>query len=220
MQDNQQDHSFLSTSFGQTLSNSSLRNDPMTRDNITQAEEMALNQIASDDQILRMVNDGAGTTSNATPNGRSMSLGDVLEQRISDLEALQNAAETASKEGREGPSWTESNQYDLDFYKSILYENPDARPEDRITYPRFSHLKISDRDGRFGSLAKGVYCLHQNGNIPVSGGQHPVCHLCGHRPGSDLLAGGWPHGHHRFRCSGAESCFRVSEQCHERIQRG
>ena len=144
MQDNQQDHSFLSTSFGQTLSNSSLRNDPMTRDNITQAEEMALNQIASDDQILRMVNDGAGTTSNATPNGRSMSLGDVLEQRISDLEALQNAAETASKEGREGPSWTESNQYDLDFYKSILYENPDARPKDRITYPRFSQLKISD----------------------------------------------------------------------------
>lgn len=144
MQDNQQDNSFLSTSFGQTLSNSSLRNDPMTRDNITQAEEMALNQIASDDQILRIVNDGAGTTSNATPNGRSMSLGDVLEQRISDLEALQNAAETASKEGREGPSWTESNQYDLDFYKSILYENPDARPEDRITYPRFSQLEISD----------------------------------------------------------------------------
>lgn len=144
MQDNQQDHSFLSTSFGQTLSNSSLRNDPMTRDNITQAEEMALNQIASDDQILRIVSDGTGPTSNAVADGRSMSLGDVLEQRISDLEALQNAAETASKEGREGPSWTESNQYDLDFYKSILYENPDARPKDRITYPRFSQLKISD----------------------------------------------------------------------------
>ena len=137
MQDNQQDNSFLSTSFGQTLSNSSLRNDPMTRDNITQAEEMALNQIASDDQILRIVNDGAGTTSNAPPNGRSMSLGDVLEQRISDLEALQNAAETASKEGREGPSWTESNQYDLDFYKSILYENPDDSPKRRRRPPRF-----------------------------------------------------------------------------------
>lgn len=122
MQDNQQDHSFLSTSFGQTLSNSSLRNDPMTRDNITQAEEMALNQIASDDQILRMVNDGAGTTSNATPNGRSMSLGDVLEQRISDLTALK----------KKGVSWSESNQYNLDFYKT-LSENP-----------RFSQLKISD----------------------------------------------------------------------------
>lgn len=122
MQDNQQDNSFLSTSFGQTLSNSSLRNDPMTRDNITQAEEMALNQIASDDQILRMVNDGAGTTSNATPNGRSMSLGDVLEQRISDLTALKE----------KGVSWSESNQYNLDFYKT-LSENP-----------RFSQLKISD----------------------------------------------------------------------------
>ena len=122
MQDNQQDNSFLSTSFGQTLSNSSLRNDPMTRDNITQAEEMALNQIASDDQILRIVNDGAGTTSNATPNGRSMSLGDVLEQRISDLTALKE----------KGVSWSESNQYDLDFY-TTLSENP-----------RFSQLKISD----------------------------------------------------------------------------
>lgn len=122
MQDNQQDNSFLSTSFGQTLSNSNLRNDPMTRDNITQAEEMALNQIASDDQILRIVNDGAGTTSNATPNGRSMSLGDVLEQRISDLTALKE----------KGVSWSESNQYDLDFY-TTLSENP-----------RFSQLKISD----------------------------------------------------------------------------
>lgn len=122
MQDNQQDHSFLSTSFGQTLSNSSLRNDPMTRDNITQAEEMALNQIASDDQILRIVSDGTGPTSNAVADGRSMSLGDVLEQRISDLTALKE----------KGVSWSESNQYNLDFYKT-LSENP-----------RFSQLKISD----------------------------------------------------------------------------
>lgn len=139
MKDQQKENPFFSTSFGQTLSGSGQRSDPMTRDNITQVEEMALNQIASDDQILRIVSDGTGPTSNAMADGRSMSLGDVLEQRISDLEALQKKAEENG-----GPSWSKSDQYNLDFYKSILYENPDASPEKRTTYPRFSQLKISD----------------------------------------------------------------------------
>lgn len=122
MKDQQEENPFFSTSFGQTLSGSNQRHDAMTRDNITQAEEMALNQIASDDQILRIVSDGTGPTSNAVADGRSMSLGDVLEQRISDLTALKE----------KGVSWSESNQYNLDFYKT-LSENP-----------RFSQLKISD----------------------------------------------------------------------------
>ena len=122
MKDQQEENPFFSTSFGQTLSGSNQRHDAMTRDNITQAEEMALNQIASDDQILRIVSDGTGPTSNAVADGRSMSLGDVLEQRISDLNALKE----------KGVSWSESNQYNLDFYKT-LSENP-----------RFSQLKISD----------------------------------------------------------------------------
>lgn len=122
MKDQQEENPFFSTSFGQTLSGSNQRHDAMTRDNITQAEEMALNQIASDDQILRIVSDGTGPTSNAVADGRSMSLGYVLEQRISDLTALKE----------KGVSWSESNQYNLDFYKT-LSENP-----------RFSQLKISD----------------------------------------------------------------------------
>lgn len=122
MKDQQEENPFFSTSFGKTLSGSNQRHDAMTRDNITQAEEMALNQIASDDQILRIVSDGTGPTSNAVADGRSMSLGDVLEQRISDLTALKE----------KGVSWSESNQYNLDFYKT-LSENP-----------RFSQLKISD----------------------------------------------------------------------------
>lgn len=127
-----QEQSFFATFFGKALSGTNERTDPMTRDNITQAEEMALNQVASDDKIICIVNDAEGTTSSARPNGRHMSLGDALNQRINDLEVLKEASERAQKEGYGEPQWSSSNQYDLDFYKT-LSENP-----------RFSELEISD----------------------------------------------------------------------------
>lgn len=75
--------SFAESDFGKALTDADYlkysETTAMTRDNITQVEEMALNQIASDDKILRLVSDH-GPTSNAAPEKREpMTLGEVLK---------------------------------------------------------------------------------------------------------------------------------------------
>lgn len=124
---------FGESGFGQVLQNSDYMKNAMTKDNLTQLDEMVLNKIASDDRILSTVSQ-TGTTSNPVPEKTgSWSVSKLAEQRWSELDALQQAAEKAKLEGRGEPSWSESDQYDLEFYKAIKDENG-----------RYANVQISD----------------------------------------------------------------------------
>lgn len=93
--------------FGQAVEQAS--EEALTADNLTELDAMIMNQLAGDDELLRLVS-GRGPTCDVTGgNLHGVSLGDVLQARVDAL----------NQQARYG-GWSESQQYQLDFYRELL----------------------------------------------------------------------------------------------------
>lgn len=110
---------FADIPFGKAVEGAS--NQAMTADNMTELDNMIMNQLAGDDELVQIVSGRGYTDDVRGGNSAGVSLGDALQARVDALNQI----------ARRG-GLSESQQYTLDFYNALLKN------------PRYSSLVISD----------------------------------------------------------------------------
>ena len=124
---------FSEISFGQAVERASTQD--MTAENITELDSMIFNQLAGDDELVRIVS-GQGYTDDVTGGNLSgVSLEKVLQARVDQL--LQQARYGMLSEG---------DQYTLDFYRELL-KNPRYTGLIISNAVNYSSTGVSDTNG-------------------------------------------------------------------------